>query len=156
MKKIWNLIIATMVLMFTSDSTIMSAKTKAKDKYKLVFRENFNGTGKTMNAKHWVVPKRQKYRWARQISDSSYVYTITNGKLICMAIPNNVNKKDTAEMLTCAFSTQGKFEFQYGKVEVRLKTNCDEGNFPAVWLLPAEQKGAPFKYGEIDIFETFG
>ena len=59
-------------------------------------------------------------------------------------------------MLTSAFSTKDKFEFKYGKVEVRLRTSNVEGNFPAVWLLPAEQKGAPFRYGEIDIFETFG
>lgn len=157
MKIFINLAICFIALLLSSDKMVISAKnTEAKNKYKLVFREEFNGTGKAMNAEYWEVPKRQKYMWARQISNSLRVYTIKNGKFICRAIPNNVNKKDTAEMLTCAFSTQGKFEFQYGKVEVRLKTNCDEGNFPAVWLLPAKQKGTPFRYGEIDIFETFG
>ena len=156
MKNLMNLTITIMVLLFTSDSINLSAKTKVKDGYKLVFREEFKGRAQTMNAKHWGVPKRQNYMWARQISNSPSVYAITKGKLICKAIPNTVNPNDTAEMLTSAFSTKDKFEFKYGKVEVRLRTSNVEGNFPAVWLLPAEQKGVPFRYGEIDIFETFG
>ena len=80
-----------MALLFTSDSINLSAKTKVKDGYKLVFREEFNGRAQTMNAKYWGVPKRQKYMWARQISNSPRVYSITKGKLICKAIPNTVN-----------------------------------------------------------------
>jgi len=57
-------------------------------------------------------------------------------------------------MLTGAIVTRGKFDFQYGKVEVRMKTNTRRGNFPAAWMKPS--KNDPNKYGEIDIVEMFG
>ena len=158
MKCLTKLAIGVMVLLLSSDTIVSSVKGPAyKKRYRLVFRDEFNGTkGSSVNSKYWSVPERKKYMWARQISNVRNVYNIANGTLICKAIPNTVNQKDTAEMLTCAFSTKDKFEFKYGKVVVRLRTSNTEGNFPAVWLLPADQKNAPYRYGEIDIFETFG
>ncbi len=158
MKGLTNLTIGVLALLLSSDTIPLSAMAPASgNKYKLVFRDEFNGTGKkAMNSKYWSVPERKKYMWARQISDVPEVYDINNGKLVCKAIPNVAHPKDTAEMLTSAFTTKDKFEFQYGKVMVRLRTTQVEGNFPAVWLLPADQKNAPYRYGEIDIFETFG
>ena len=64
-------------------------------------------------------------------------------------------ENDTARMLTSAIHTKGKWNFKYGKLEVRLRTNNLEGNFPAVWLMPVNP-GNPYSYGEIDIFESFG
>ena len=50
---------------------------------------------------------------------------------MCKAIPNRHLATDTAQMLTGAVFTKDKFEFRYGKVEVRMKTNRRVGNFPA-------------------------
>ena len=62
--------------------------------------------------------------------------------------------RDAAPMLTGAVHTKNRFSFQYGKVEVRLKTNLHAGNFPAAWMMPQPPaKGWPYG-GEIDIFES--
>ena len=41
-----------------------------------------------------------------------------------------------ATMLTGAVDTRSSFAFQYGKIELRMRTNMLPGNFPAAWLLP--------------------
>jgi hypothetical protein len=53
--------------------------------------------------------------------------------------------------------TKGKFDFTYGKVEVRAKLPEGKGTWPAIWMLGAniDQVGWP-ACGEIDIMEHFG
>lgn len=51
-----------------------------------------------------------------------------------------------------AIITQDKFEFQYGKLEVRVKFPKGKGFIPAVWMLPVSGK----QYPEIDIAEMIG
>ena len=51
--------------------------------------------------------------------------------------------------------TEGKFDFTFGKVEVRARlTRYPNGAFPAIWMMPKQSiyKGWPF-CGEIDIME---
>ena len=57
-------------------------------------------------------------------------------------------------MLTGGVNTMNKFEFKYGKVEVRMKTNFIRGNFPAVWMGKTHNERNDL-YGEIDIAEVF-
>lgn len=137
----------------------MTAHTAAQsdnDGYKLVFSDEFNlPDGSQPDPEKWVRSKRNPSTWARWISPSSSVVYIKNGSLICRAIPNKVERSDTARMLTGAVESLGKFDFQYGKVLVRMKTNLRQGNFPAVWLRPSDIKGDS-RYGEIDIVEMYG
>jgi hypothetical protein len=53
--------------------------------------------------------------------------------------------------------TKGKFDFTYGKVEVRAKLPKGKGTWPAIWMLGAniDEVGWP-ACGEIDIMEHFG
>lgn len=53
--------------------------------------------------------------------------------------------------------TQGKFDFKYGKVEVRAKLPVGKGTWPAIWMLGSNlnQVGWP-ACGEIDIMEHTG
>ncbi|WP_162356895.1 glycoside hydrolase family 16 protein [Metabacillus mangrovi] len=48
--------------------------------------------------------------------------------------------------------TKGKVSIHYGTIEFRAKLPLGKGFFPAVWLLPAEDKPLP----EIDILESIG
>ena len=127
-------------------------------KYKLVFSDEFNSrNGSQPDTSKWVHSKRGPSTWNRWISNSKDVVYIKNGSLVCRAIPNHDLHADTAQMLTGAIETYGKFDFQYGKVEVRMKTNTMPGNFPAVWMKPVENKiDDVYKYGEIDIIEVIG
>jgi beta-glucanase (GH16 family) len=145
----------SLVVLLVSDTTMMNAQVRTGT-YKLVFSDEFNQkNGSQPDSTKWSRCPRTQAMWARWISDAKETVFIRNGKLICRAIPNTVAPEDTAAMLTGAIRSKGKFAFQYGKVEVRLRTNLTEGNFPAAWMRP-ENDGNPLRYGEFDIFEAFG
>lgn len=140
-------------IMFAGDSSIVHAQRSAL-KYKLVFKDEFNQkNGSVPDTTKWSMHERQQCTWARWISGSPKVVSIHNGSLVCRAIPNKTERADTARMLTGAICSMGKFEFQYGKVEVRMKTNRKQGNFPAAWMV---RQDCNTTYGEIDIVEMFG
>ena len=135
-----------------SDTMPMQAQ---NSNYVLVFHDEFNQKNGTQpDSTKWVRCVRYTSAWNRWISNSKDVVYIKNGKLICKAIPNKTEPNDTASMLTGAIETRGKYDFQYGKVEVRMKTNTARGNFPAFWMKPSKQD--PNSYGEIDVMESFG
>lgn len=51
--------------------------------------------------------------------------------------------------------TLGKRDFKYGRVEVRAKLPAGQGTWPAIWMLPSENKyGTWAASGEIDIVEA--
>ena len=53
--------------------------------------------------------------------------------------------------------TKGKGDWKYGKVEVRAKLPGGKGTWPAIWMLPSENKyGGWPSSGEIDIMENVG
>lgn len=151
MKKIVIALLAC--LLFVADTTMMKAQ-KNEVNYKLVFSDEFNQpNGSQPDAAKWVSSKRYWSTWNRWISNNKKVAYIKNGKLILRAIPNAIEKADTAKMLTGALETMNKFSFTYGKIEVRMKTNLYTGNFPAVWLMPQPPTLDHPKGGEIDIVE---
>jgi beta-glucanase (GH16 family) len=58
---------------------------------------------------------------------------------------------------SASINTQGRFEFLYGRVEVRAKIPTGNGSWPAIWMLGTNraQVGWP-TCGEIDIMENVG
>ena len=145
-----GLLAMAMLLVFAADTSISDAQ---ENEWQLVFSDEFDQpNGSQPDVSKWSRTKRGTSTWNRWIDSSSKdVVYIKNGRLICRAIPNGSNKN---EMLTGAIDTKGKFSFQYGKVEVRMRTNMKVGNFPAAWMVPVP--GTDNRYGEIDIVEMFG
>lgn len=126
-------------------------------KYKLIFSDEFNlADGSQPDSTKWSRCMRHNSLWNRWVSDSKEVVYIKEGCLVCRAIPNNIEKSDTAQMLTGAIWTKGLFSFMYGKIYVRMKTNLHDGNFPAAWLGRLRKEEQTVPYGEIDIVEMFG
>lgn len=124
--------------------------------YKLVFSDEFNlPNGSSPNPDVWGTSRRENSTWGRWVSKNPKTAFIRHGRLVCRAIPNRgIEPADTAAMLTGAVETRGKFAFQYGKIEVRMRTRHHRGNFPAAWLMP-QPPCKPWPHnGEIDIFET--
>lgn len=153
---ILSLFMLVLCLLLSADSLPMQAKKKAKQKYRLVFHDEFNlPDGSQPDSTVWSRAPRAKNLWAKWNSDIKDVVYIKNGKLVCRAIPNTILPNDTAKMLAGAINTRNHFSFKYGKVEVRMRTNGKKGNFPAAWLRP-QNDGNPYRYGEIDIVEYFG
>lgn len=152
-----NLMLSFLILfVFADTSSQTSTFDEAAAAYELVFSDEFNQPdGSLPDSAKWSCPPRSNAGWNRWVSDSSAVAYIKNGKLVCKAIPNKSLSADTAQMLTGAVFTRNKFEFRYGKIEVRMKTNLSTGNFPAAWLRTWPTPKQPL-YSEVDIMETFG
>ena len=139
-----------MPLLLSADASFGQASPDV-DGYTLVFSDDFNlPNGSQPDSLKWRRHNRNMSTWARWISPSPKVVTLKNGAWVCRAIPNHYEPQDTARMLTGAISTMQTFHFTYGKVEVRMKTNVKNGNFPAAWL-QGLQKKKPEWYKEIDI-----
>ncbi|ERB64603.1 glycoside hydrolase family 16 protein (plasmid) [Vibrio coralliilyticus OCN008] len=61
----------------------------------------------------------------------------------------------TLPYTSARLSTLGKRDFKYGRVEVRAKLPSGQGTWPAIWMLPSENKyGNWAASGEIDIVEA--
>lgn len=150
-----SLFLLAFCLLLSADTLRMQAKKKPKQKYRLVFHDEFNlQDGSQPDSTMWSRCRRYNSMWNRWISDSKDVVFIKDGKLVCRAIPNIMEKGDTAKMLTGAIESIYKYSFKYGRVDVKLRTNILKGNFPAVWMKP--EVIDPNNYGEIDIFEGAG
>ncbi|HUC88313.1 MAG TPA: glycoside hydrolase family 16 protein, partial [Candidatus Binatia bacterium] len=90
---------------------------------------------------------------------------IQNGLLVIEA---RVQEDNDRQYTSAEIDTQGKFGFEYGKLEVNLKLPEGIGTWPAAWLLPTKPKYNPLKYGltvpngnwringEIDFAEAIG
>ncbi len=154
MKMFRKALLFALLLTLSADTVTVEAQTS--DDYVLVFSDEFNQpNGSQPDPTKWSRATRNKSQWARWISNCNKDVFVKNGSLVCRAINNKYERGDTATMLTGAINTKGKFAFQYGKVEVRMRTNLMVGNFPAVWMVPVPgQKDS--RYGEIDIVEMFG
>ena len=137
-----------MLLLGTADTWAVRAQ---KEEWELVFSDEFNlPNGSQPDPSKWNRVKRNPSTWARWNSTSAGVVYIKKGALVCRAIPNKSEPKDTAKMLTGGINSMNKFEFQYGKVEVRMKTNF----IPGIWMGKSHKQRDDL-YGEIDIAEMF-
>ncbi len=140
------------LITISADTSSLKAQ---ENEWQLVFSDEFNQpNGSQPDPAKWSRHRRGTSTWSRWISDSKDVVYVKNGRLVCRAIPNRSEPADTAKMLTGAINTKGKFSFKYGKVEVRMRTNLQQGNFPAAWMVP--QSNVKLPYAEIDIMESFG
>ena len=84
-------------------------------------------------------------------TDKSDNVRIEDGILKITAKKENFNGK---EYTSARLNTMDKFEFTYGKVEVRAKIPYGEGLWPAIWLLGANELEVGWPMcGEMDILE---
>ncbi|MBC9909452.1 carbohydrate-binding protein [Chitinophaga varians] len=126
----------------------------------LVFADEFNTDGQPDRTK-WIVDARPK-GW---INGEQQVYTDTthdnarvrNGRLVITGKKDFPNGNTTEPWSSGRLITQGKFDFLYGKVEVRAKLPRARGSWPAIWLMPTTSAyGGWPKSGELDIMEHVG
>lgn len=87
-------------------------------------------------------------------TDRSDNVIVENGSLKISAKRENFSGR---QFTSARLKTQGKFEFTYGKIEVRAKLPSGGGTWPAIWLLGSnfETVGWPAT-GEMDIMEHVG
>jgi hypothetical protein len=122
----------------------------------LVFEENFDVDGApnpanwsyNIGAGGWGNEEAQYY------TDSAENVKVENGILKITAKAQNLNGSNYT---SARLVTENKYEFKYGKVEVRAKLPTGGGTWPAIWMLGENYATNPWPAcGEIDIMEHKG
>ncbi|WP_439185365.1 glycoside hydrolase family 16 protein [Carboxylicivirga taeanensis] len=125
---------------------------KAANDFQLVWQDDFNGS--SLDTTKWSRIGEGTVDWNNTMTKDDQVYDISGGYLYLKGIVNPDTQADPRPYLTGGVWTQGKFDFTYGKVEVRAKMESAQGCWPAIWLLAStnEYGGWPDN-GEIDLME---
>jgi beta-glucanase (GH16 family) len=124
--------------------------------WRLIWADEFNGTKNAPpDASKWTYDlgdggwgNHEKEMYTKAPEN---VFQDGNGHLVIRAL------KQGGTFTSARIKTEGLFQFQYGRVEARIKIPSAHGLWPAFWLLGADIKtvGWP-KCGEIDVMENFG
>ena len=133
------------------DISVLNKEREKKD-WQIIWQDSF-GSSKLDTSK-WTRISPNTADWGKHMTTDSQCYDIGDGKLYLKGIVNKDTLSDSIPFLTGGVSTKGKFSFQYGKIEIHAKLECAEGAWPAIWMLPQENKfGSWPNSGEIDIME---
>lgn len=69
--------------------------------------------------------------------------------------PGKANAQATRDFTSARLVTRGKAAWTYGRIEVRAKLPQGQGTWPAIWMLPEDNRyGTWAASGEIDILEA--
>jgi beta-glucanase (GH16 family) len=124
---------------------------------KLVFDDEFNGaSGTKPDATKWTVdPGTGQNGEAEYYTNNDNAAMDGSGHLVMTAKKESVNG---SQYTSHRMNTSGKFQFQYGRVEARIKVPKGNGFWPAFWMMGADfLTGRPWPYnGETDIMEVLG
>lgn len=142
MKKLFSALLVSLL-------TLVCSSAYAAPIWKLVWKDEFNGG--SINPRYWTKIERGKPDWKNTMSSDPSLFAVKNGNLILRGKVNKNTRKDPSPFITGGISTQGKFSFCYGKIEIRAKLDSAQGAWPALWMLP--EKGSWPDAGEIDIME---
>ena len=83
---------------------------------------------------------------------------VDNGKLIIEAHRDSPNVQGTSRKFSSGkVRTKHRGDWRYAKIEIRAKLPIGKGIWPAIWMLPTDEKyGSWAASGEIDIMELNG
>lgn len=125
------------------------------DGYTLVWNEEFVGT--SLETSNWNYETgRGSSGWGN--NELQYYQeenaTVDDGRLTIEAREEIIQGSNyTSARLT----TQGKQEFQYGRIDIRARAPYGQGLWPALWMLGSDYSTAGWPFcGEIDIMEMVG
>lgn len=161
-------IVATLALQTAQPSPVQLER----HDWTLVWSDEFNG--ETLDPAKWGFDvdcwgggndERQCY------TASTRNATVENGRLVITArrehvrgpaLPVQMRKQlrgPAAEVVrefsSARLTTRGKASWTYGRIEVRARLPQGQGTWPAIWMLPEEQRyGGWAASGEIDILEA--
>lgn len=117
----------------------------------LVWEETFDG--EALDSTVWGRIPRGRADWANTQSLDERCLELKGGVLYLKGIVNDDRTKDTAAFLTGGIWTKGKHAFRGGRIEVCAKLQAAQGAWPAIWMLPFEQRAGWPHDGEIDLME---
>ncbi|MBN3860535.1 family 16 glycosylhydrolase [Neisseriaceae bacterium PsAf] len=139
--------------------------------YELVWSDEFNYTG-TPNTKKWDFEegfvRNEELQWYQKenayVDGNSLIITAKketkpNPNYNPLSLDWTKNRKE-AGYTSASLTTAKKFDFKYGKVDIRAKIDTKGNSWPAFWLLGSrnlyQSPPVPFPVlGEIDILEYY-
>lgn len=121
----------------------------------LVWSDEFNNDGAPDSAKWGYDLGTGTNGWG---NNEVQTYTSSSDNVIVSNGTLKITAKKVGSAYTSArLKTEGKFDFTYGKVEVRAKLPVGGGTWPAIWMLGADYATNTWPAcGEIDIMEHKG
>ncbi|CAM4093924.1 carbohydrate binding domain-containing protein [Mesobacillus thioparans] len=141
-----------------------------KSEWSLVWSDEFSGpeidrSKWTYDIGNWIVDENGKgitSGWGNNekeyYTDSNDNAFIDDGKLVIKAKKEQVTDQfGTYDYTSAKLKTKGLFSKKYGRYEIKAKLPTGKGLWPAIWMLPEDDKyGAWAASGEIDIMESWG
>ena len=136
--------------------------------WQLVFEDNFDGD--TLDANNWNIDEGDGCPdlcgWG---NNELQVYSADNIEVSVGTLKLTAQEELGGGYTSARINTQGKFDFTYGKVEVRARIPAGQGTWPAIWALHSAAGGlnpnpdyqdvgvyGPWPAsGEMDIMEAF-
>lgn len=170
------LLSAMMILPGTSSAAPNGNDVKTQDdkqnksEWSLVWSDEFSGTEIdrskwTFDIGNWMVDENGNGitpGWGNNekeyYTDSNENAFIDDGKLVIKAKEEKVTDQfGTYDYTSAKLKTKGLFSKKYGRYEIKAKLPVGKGLWPAIWMLPEEDKyGTWAASGEIDIVEAWG
>ena len=120
---------------------------------KLVWSDEFDGKG-LLDSSKWdyeegYIRNKEAQFYTRADARNARV---ENGVLVIEAL-----KDADGKITSASVNTLGKFDFLYGRVEVRARVPKGRGTWPAIWMMGTDIRSVSWpKCGEIDIMEQVG
>ncbi len=173
----WPIIQWTLIRLLLSMVTLTTLQTLAvasDNQWELVWSDEFQSDNNKVDTNKWAYEEGfLRNEEAQYYTRSERNVAVSDGKLIITArqetLPNKDYWKDapngskwvmtrkTSRYTSGSISTEGKFSFTYGRVDVRARLPSGNGTWPAIWLIGASlpEIGWP-GCGEIDVMEHLG
>lgn len=119
----------------------------------LVWSDEFNGSG-AINTNNWTY-EIGGGGWGNQ-EVQSYTNSLNNVYKENGILKIKVIKESNNTYTSGRIITKNKFDFKYGRVDIRAKLPTIAGTWPALWMLGANINSVSWpSCGEIDIMEQF-
>jgi beta-glucanase (GH16 family) len=131
---------------------------KPQKNWVLVWSDEFNGdNGSAVDNSKWV-QETGGNGWGnneeQHYTEGTNNCYIENENLVIEAKKEEYEK---SKYTSARIKTNGKFDFKYGKVEIKAKLPLGQGIWPAFWMLGSDFDSAGWPdCGEIDIMENIG
>lgn len=152
--KFWSIavIISIFIANIANAQTKSDNPRKAYKGWKLVWADEFDGEKVDKTA--WRRCQAYTSDWNKHMSNIDTLVTVKDGILSLHAVktPAGYNDPKGRPYLTGGIEGKGLRSMQLGRFDVRARFDCTIGFWPAIWLMPDNNKPWP-NGGEIDIME---
>jgi len=139
--------------------TSASSHQHVNPNWKLVWSDEFDGSSIDTSKWNFEIDGRgEGNNELEYYTDKPENAHVENGHLFISAIKDGTDADGRTHKFTSSrMTTKGKFSWEYGRFEARIKMPTGRGVWPAFWLMPEDSVyGGWASSGEIDIVEEVG